>query len=296
MQNWIIYKHTNKINGKVYIGQTCQDLNKRWNCGKGYSEQAFGKAITKYGWDNFTHEILESNLSFEQANEKEIYYIELYNATNSKKGYNKMVGGQQSLGDFSKKKIYQMDLKFNIIKEFESIISAAKELNIPEGRIYRSCYRKGQRNNHCKSIFRFCFIEDYNKIEKEKEEFDAVCQLDKNLNIIQEFKTCLDVKNKLGFNPRGAVYGNNITCHGYYWCLKSKLKEFKPRAQKKWHSSGSKKRIIEQIDIKTNKILNTYSTIIEAAKAVGLSSGKCIRMQIQGLTKSAAGFKWNIKE
>ena len=43
---WIIYKHTNKINGKSYIGQTCQSPHLRWNNGKGYSRTfKFGKAI-----------------------------------------------------------------------------------------------------------------------------------------------------------------------------------------------------------------------------------------------------------
>lgn len=35
---WIIYKHTNKINGKSYIGQTCQEATERWKNGKGYSK------------------------------------------------------------------------------------------------------------------------------------------------------------------------------------------------------------------------------------------------------------------
>ena len=36
MNNYIIYKHINKINGKIYIGQTCQKPEYRWNHGKGY--------------------------------------------------------------------------------------------------------------------------------------------------------------------------------------------------------------------------------------------------------------------
>ena len=64
MKTYTIYKHTNIINNKSYIGQTCQDVKKRWGNGLGYKTcPIFYQAILKYGWDNFTHEILEENLT-----------------------------------------------------------------------------------------------------------------------------------------------------------------------------------------------------------------------------------------
>jgi len=64
----VVYKHTNKINGKVYIGITSIEVKKRWSNGSGYTHNdCFTKAINKYGWDNFLHEILFDNLSVEQA-------------------------------------------------------------------------------------------------------------------------------------------------------------------------------------------------------------------------------------
>ena len=49
-----IYAHINKINGKIYIGQTCRkNVNQRWRNGRGYiNNVAFYRAIQKYGWDN----------------------------------------------------------------------------------------------------------------------------------------------------------------------------------------------------------------------------------------------------
>ena len=66
---YIVYCHTNKINNKKYIGQTCRSLEIR--SGKnGHQYHActyFGNAIQKYGWDNFEHEILFEDLSKESA-------------------------------------------------------------------------------------------------------------------------------------------------------------------------------------------------------------------------------------
>ena len=61
--NYTVYCHTNKINGKRYVGITKQKPETRWNNGKGYSTQYFKRAIDKYGWEEFTHEILFTNLN-----------------------------------------------------------------------------------------------------------------------------------------------------------------------------------------------------------------------------------------
>lgn len=50
MNNYTIYMHKNKINGKIYIGQTSQNPIKRWNNGRGYIDSSkFYNAILKYG-------------------------------------------------------------------------------------------------------------------------------------------------------------------------------------------------------------------------------------------------------
>lgn len=97
-----IYKFTNKINKKSYIGQSinierrkeqhlCNYLNKKtgdYNC-------QFHQAIRKYGFYNFDFEILEKfspeEFSKEELNYYEIYYIDCYNSY--KNGYNATLGG-----------------------------------------------------------------------------------------------------------------------------------------------------------------------------------------------------------
>lgn len=87
--NWTVYKHTSP-SGKVYIGITSIVPELRWK--KGYGKQTiFGKAVGKYGWNNFTHEILFTHLTKEEAEEKEIELIKEYK--NAKLSYNDAEGG-----------------------------------------------------------------------------------------------------------------------------------------------------------------------------------------------------------
>lgn len=92
MNNYCIYKHTSP-SGKSYIGQT-KDLDKREMLHKSEHSNCtfFHRAIIKYGWDNFKHEIIENNLTLDQANEKEQSYIIAFN-TLSPNGYNLTTGG-----------------------------------------------------------------------------------------------------------------------------------------------------------------------------------------------------------
>lgn len=88
-----VYKHTSP-HGKVYIGQTCQTLKRRYRNGEGYKHnQYFYNAIQKYGWDNFKHEIVCSDLTGKEADWLEKYLISYYNSSNRNYGYNIEGGG-----------------------------------------------------------------------------------------------------------------------------------------------------------------------------------------------------------
>lgn len=93
MKEYIIYLHRNKLNGKCYVGQTCQKPEARWGLnGNGYRTQDyFYRAIQKYGWDNFDHIILEEHLTAEQANQQEIFWAGYYHAL-APEGYSLKVG------------------------------------------------------------------------------------------------------------------------------------------------------------------------------------------------------------
>ena len=105
-----IYAHINKINGKVYIGQTCyRNINQRWRHGEGYKHSPhFYNAIQKYGWENFEHIILfEDICGYELADAIERELIQKYQSNNSEYGYNISSGGSygRTLTDETKNKI-----------------------------------------------------------------------------------------------------------------------------------------------------------------------------------------------
>lgn len=94
-KKYCVYMHTNKINNKVYVGQTCDKLTHRWGKhGQGYKTQKrFWRAIQKYGWDNFEHIVFAENLTKEDADHMEKLLIALYQTTDKNKGYNITTGG-----------------------------------------------------------------------------------------------------------------------------------------------------------------------------------------------------------
>lgn len=103
--NYCVYAHINKYNGKIYIGQT-QNIKERWRCnGKNYfSSIKFFNAIKKYGWDNFIHIVIKSNLSRTEADNLEDLLIQ--NLNTIKNGYNIKRGG--SRGPLSKHSLDKM--------------------------------------------------------------------------------------------------------------------------------------------------------------------------------------------
>ena len=137
MKNWIVYKHQNLINGKVYIGITSQNPEQRWRKGAGYyNHKKFYNAILKYGWNNFSHVILYSNLSEKEACEKEKELIKIYDSKNN--GYNLTDGGEGTSG-------------YHHTEETKEKISSSRKKNISKEQIIRiNNWNQTHRQEHSK--------------------------------------------------------------------------------------------------------------------------------------------------
>lgn len=94
-RTYCVYKHTNRTNGKVYIGIT-YDINRRWRgSGCAYkSNPHFWQAIEKYGWNGFDHEVLATDLADQDAFKMEKRLIAECRATEREYGYNHSPGGE----------------------------------------------------------------------------------------------------------------------------------------------------------------------------------------------------------
>ena len=97
-KTYSVYIHTSP-SGKYYVGITKLMVEKRWRGGKGYSNNPyFTRAIKKYGWDNFKHEVVSSGLTKEEAENLEIKLIAELHSNEKKYGYNISSGGNARNG------------------------------------------------------------------------------------------------------------------------------------------------------------------------------------------------------
>ena len=137
-KKYCVYKHTCLKNGKLYIGITSRKPETRWGCeGYGYHHNAyFTNAIKKYGWDSFSHEILYSGLSLEEAEQKEIELIALFKSNEREFGYNISSGGDPGNGthcsEERKAKIRAGRLGYKCSVETKRKISEANKRRSPE--------------------------------------------------------------------------------------------------------------------------------------------------------------------
>lgn len=145
--DYVVYMHRNIINGKMYIGQTC-NLSERWRGnGKNYFNSIkFYNAIKKYGWDSFTHEVLYSNLNKQAADRLERELILQYNSI--EEGYNLKEGGAR--GELSVESIEKMS---NSLKRGYSDFPERREKirNKALGRIMPKSIRRKISLNHTRS-------------------------------------------------------------------------------------------------------------------------------------------------
>lgn len=203
-----IYKITNQINGKSYIGKSV-DIEDRW---MRHRSRAFQKndnqynsylyrAIRKYQLCNFTFEVVEE-CSMEELDDKEIFYIDLYDSFYTKNGYNMTRGGDGSLKQ-----------DYNEVCELwnagYTISDIAKQIN-------------GTRNT-VKHILKICdagYSEDEARQRGKKKKSYTINQYDINGNFIKTWESSRQIERELHIDHSDVISCCNWvykTAGGYKW-------------------------------------------------------------------------------
>lgn len=303
----IIYKYRNKIDNKVYIGQTIDEA-KRMYCHKlckGMNH--FHNAIRKYGWDAFEYKVLfrvyctnKQDLT-NTLNIKESLAIRYFNSTDENKGYNILKGGSNSYNP-KKRKIVQLTLDGKFIKYWDSIKDAEIGLGINNSWISSCCAdMNGVRS--CAGCL-WMYKEDYIKIIKSGESIKtyhkynqrAIVQLSKDNEFIKEWPTITNASKILGLS-RASIGRScrrnkkNILAGGFKWQYKEDYES---------NILPQEKRILERKLVQLSldgKLVKIWDSISEASKHLGVNriTKQNIVFNNKG-NKSYKGFMWMYEE
>ena len=278
-------------NKMIYIGITGRDPKKRWASNGFYykDNKRFSNAIRKYGWINIRHEIIKDNLSQDEAEYFEKKYIQKYNSTNPKKGYNLTFGGIKGVELVNQRRVLRYDYHGNLLGIYKSQKDASEKTGIYKEIISLICLHKQAYD--CESCV-FRYEGDPFSIDSKKDSNlrKVIYQLDINKNIINQYNSMVEAAKNFTNSDAScigyAINHNTHTAYGYYWCEVDKYKNFKPQISK-----YSKKKINKySLD---GEFIETYNSIAEAQRIYGkIDIGSCCK----GRNKTAGGFIWKYSD
>lgn len=163
-----VYKITNNINSKSYIGISV-DIERRWEEHKlpynwlRESNKVLYQAFVKYGIQNFTFEVIEE-CKITELGEKEKYYIELYDTY--KNGYNSTAGGEDNCGDSHPGHKLTKDDVIDIRTRYKNLERKNEVYEIYKNRIGESGFHKIWNGNTWKGIMEEVYTEDIKEFHK----------------------------------------------------------------------------------------------------------------------------------
>lgn len=291
-----IYKTTNNINGKIYIGQHITD---RLNDGYKGSGIVIEQAFKKYGKHNFKMDILEfyEGDSKEEFNNLERSYIEKFDSINPEIGYNRTLccGGGFLGEEVYKKRVYrhseEAKRKISIANKGKVVLkeSIEKMRKTKLGKI---------NNNHKKKT-----IEERKKRVISRKRERPILQYDLDGNFIREWGSVCEAGKFYGLcygasGIRTACDNPNRTCKGFKWKYKETNEErenieitsSKRSYEVKYPRKGNMR--IEQYD-KDMNFINTHDSFSNAARSVNLVNGTAIKRACDNFPVfTARGYYW----
>ena len=323
-KSYTVYLHRSP-SGKVYVGQTCDTLKQRWKNGKGYSQNVyFNAAIEKYGWENFTHEVLVTNLSQTEADNFERMFIQCLGSDSREYGYNIQSGGHHA-GEMSEEAKARMisskigdkncnarpvtvfDCNGNRLKDFTCCSFAASHYQIKRSTLLTHL-RKG--SGTCGGfIFRYSEeVQNVNVLPTEETYFPhekrtirggkaynarSVAIYNNELEIVKRFqsiKECAEFLLVSTASVQDVLLGKSKTCKGfgikYEDCVMPNYQMEK--AFEKATNCNSK-----PVDMysKSGQYIATFPSITSAAASIG-GSANAVSNAFRGRSQTAHGYIW----
>lgn len=256
---WKIYKITNLINGKSYIGQTDQKVEDRWRDhknGKTSKNSPLKRAIEKYGWDNFSKEVIDTADSLEEALSKEIYWIDHYQTCipvfGKNSGYNLTRGGE---GVFTITP-EQEKLMLELWNQNKNLTQIGEIVKIDRHTVQRALIRQG--------------VAEKEFVKKKFYHYHPVYIYDLTGNLLNVFDTKAEAIQEYSFISIPQI--NNVLSHKLASTHKLIFLYEEDIGQLQEHIIRSHKQHcgqIKSINIKTGEII-IYDSITQAEKATGI--------------------------
>lgn len=292
--NYIVYKTTNLINGKIYIGV---HKTKDPNIFDGYigngitsrksatGDTKFHCAVRKYGYENFKRETLQIFPNTEEGRldayklESELVNEDFLKRTDI---YNMVLGGLGGIAITFTKKVVQYTLEGKFIKVWDSITEAEAYYNTRG--IYEVCIGK----IHNLKGFQWRYYTDDNStkdIEPAKVKYKTVYQYDLQGNLLKVWRSISEA-GSIFENPSAAKTAIGNVClkitrqaYGYYWSFVRRF-EYVPR--------GVAVAMYDDDGI----FIKSFNQLKDACKEINLKSSGNIVDCINGKQKHCKGYRW----
>jgi group I intron endonuclease len=199
-QGTAIYKITNTINNKIYIGSAKNFYKRYLKHKENPRETHISRSFRKYGFENFVFEILETPDIFNLI-EREQFWMDFYQSYNKKIGYNTRIKAESNLG-----------FKHSI-ETRQKISNSQKGKPRKNANSYR-VYTDEQRSKFKLTMFNL------------KHDWKPILQLDLMNNIIKEFPSLSQAGRDTGFNYKGiskCARGERKRAYGFVWKYKDNI-------------------------------------------------------------------------
>ncbi len=245
LQKMLIYKITNTINLKLYMGLTTVSLKERWSGHRAAANNGTNRhlynSMRYYGIDKFKIEEIDQAKTLQELGEKERYYIKLYETQNPDKGYNLTAGGERNQYDANPRARLSLDEVIQVREIYSMCELSCKDCwEIYKDKISFSAFQKVWEGTTWKGVLDEVYTSEALSIHKTKTALPG----ERNPNSILSNEEVLEIRKyysthtlnetfeKFGKNHKSKVSFRGIIDKGY-----SQIPMYS-KINKIWHIKG----------------------------------------------------------